>query len=374
LAAAALEVIGEVGLGALSMRALADHLGVKAASLYWHVRDRDELIALVAQALMDQVHVGDRKGTWRVAALAVCNALCSVVDGRPDAARVLLTVPEIVNRSATHTRLQELLLKAGLMQSEAAATAMMMLSHVLVWSTGPELAPVGQTDRILTVAVDSGSRGVTLQAGGPMQELLRATTDPGTSAPAIEHGDILKVRRLRGGRQGKLDLNPAHPWRIKVQGPTWNTRLELGGLDVREIQLDGGATRVDCVLPDPRGVVPINVSGGAVAVRIHRPPGAAVVVDASAGAAQLQLDAMSIAATTSDLHWESETAAADGDHYLVHISGGALRVTLTDDAQPAAQGLAGPGPVSTAGTIELALNVALDGAERRTWGARPRTF
>ncbi|MGH2459395.1 MAG: helix-turn-helix domain-containing protein, partial [Chloroflexota bacterium] len=50
--AAALDLIQQEGLGALAMRPLADRLGVKAASLYWHVRDRDELMGLLAAALL----------------------------------------------------------------------------------------------------------------------------------------------------------------------------------------------------------------------------------------------------------------------------------------------------------------------------------
>ena len=40
LVAAGLETLEADGLDGLSMRAVADRLGVKAASLYWHVRDR----------------------------------------------------------------------------------------------------------------------------------------------------------------------------------------------------------------------------------------------------------------------------------------------------------------------------------------------
>jgi len=44
LVEAALRLVNEEGLDGLSMRALADKLDVKAASLYWHVRDRSELL------------------------------------------------------------------------------------------------------------------------------------------------------------------------------------------------------------------------------------------------------------------------------------------------------------------------------------------
>src|SRR5256714_13552595 len=55
LVGAALELVNEEGLDALSMRALADRLKVKAASLYWHVRDRRELLELVAESILDKV-------------------------------------------------------------------------------------------------------------------------------------------------------------------------------------------------------------------------------------------------------------------------------------------------------------------------------
>ncbi len=47
---AALAMLDAVGVDGLSMRALADRLGVKAASLYWHLRDKDQLLELVAES------------------------------------------------------------------------------------------------------------------------------------------------------------------------------------------------------------------------------------------------------------------------------------------------------------------------------------
>jgi AcrR family transcriptional regulator len=44
---ASLRIIEKEGLAALSMRTLANSLGIKAPSLYDHVKNRDEIIALV---------------------------------------------------------------------------------------------------------------------------------------------------------------------------------------------------------------------------------------------------------------------------------------------------------------------------------------
>ncbi len=40
----ALDLLDETGIGGLSTRKLAERLGIKSASLYWHFKDKDELL------------------------------------------------------------------------------------------------------------------------------------------------------------------------------------------------------------------------------------------------------------------------------------------------------------------------------------------
>jgi len=55
IVAAALAVMDELGMEGLSMRRVADKLGTGAASLYWHVRNKDELFQLIFDAVMDKL-------------------------------------------------------------------------------------------------------------------------------------------------------------------------------------------------------------------------------------------------------------------------------------------------------------------------------
>jgi TetR/AcrR family tetracycline transcriptional repressor len=48
----AVELMAEVGLEALTLRRLATELGVSAPTLYWHVRNKRELLDLMAEALV----------------------------------------------------------------------------------------------------------------------------------------------------------------------------------------------------------------------------------------------------------------------------------------------------------------------------------
>src|ERR1700742_2951558 len=49
----ALELLDEAGLDGLTLRRLADRLGIRAPTLYWHVRNKRELLALLAAAILD---------------------------------------------------------------------------------------------------------------------------------------------------------------------------------------------------------------------------------------------------------------------------------------------------------------------------------
>jgi hypothetical protein len=166
--------------------------------------------------------------------------------------------------------------------------------------------------------------------------------------------------------QGEIELNPRHPWRFQIQAPTWNTLLDVAGLDVREIKVDSGAAKVECYLPVPHGVVPIDISSGVVGVSLHRPPGVAVVADIHTGAVRLKLDGYSTKAAISDARWESEGAAGAADRYELRINSGVVQLSL-DTAASNTPSPAPPPTVETRPDTEprSALDILLDGVQSR---------
>ncbi|ADB48844.1 TetR/AcrR family transcriptional regulator [Conexibacter woesei] len=68
IVATALALIDRDGLGAVTMRRIADELGVQAPSLYNHMRSKDALLDAVAESVMQQVDASafDRLD-WRAA-------------------------------------------------------------------------------------------------------------------------------------------------------------------------------------------------------------------------------------------------------------------------------------------------------------------
>lgn len=347
------------------MRGLADRLNVKAASLYWHVRDRRELVELLAESIMEQVPASRAAG-WRATVLASAASLRRTLSSQRDAGRVLLEVPDAITRSDSYGRVLRALKSAGLTEPEAAEVALMVMTQVAVeraHTPEPPL-PSGAT---ASIAVDSGSRGVALRGGVDMESLIKVPHDSSAAAPAVVHGGTVKVRRLRGVGRADIELNPSHPWRFQVQGPTWNTHLGLQALDVREVKLDSGAAKVECFLPHPGGVVPIEISGGVVGVKLHLPRGAPVAADISGGAIRLKLGKLSVKAAVTDLRWESEDGASQApDRYELRIHGGAVHVDL-DTFTPATRTVrtASAEAGQSAGASTSALEILLDGVESR---------
>ena len=65
IATAALELIDAGGLDEFSMRKLAAEMGVHPNALYRRVSSRDEILDLVADAVLGEVRVPRRRGTWQ---------------------------------------------------------------------------------------------------------------------------------------------------------------------------------------------------------------------------------------------------------------------------------------------------------------------
>jgi TetR/AcrR family tetracycline transcriptional repressor len=363
LVAEALGLVQEAGLEALSMRRLADRLNVKAASLYWHVRDRRELVELLADSILASVWATHRPSGWRQGVLDAALVLSRRVAEQKDADRILLEVPEALERSGTYGDLKLQLQRAGLQAAEAADVALAVMVQVITARKRPEGAGP-QADATTTIAVDSGSRGVVVRAGSGMEALFRVAADRGAAPSAVVTGDTVVVRRLRGVGLGEVELNPRHPWRFKIHGATWNTVLDVGGLEVRDIKVDSGAAKVECHLPVPRGVVPIDISSGVAGVTLHRPPGVGVIADCHSGALRLKLDDYSIPAVITDVRWESEGASTAADRYELRINSGVVQLTLDQAAsvqpQPSVE-VERP----SIGHPASALDILLDGVESR---------
>jgi AcrR family transcriptional regulator len=125
---AAVKVLDKEGVGALSMRRIAQELGTGAASLYAHVANRDELEALVFDRIAEEVPVPEvDPARWRDQLKQLLRDTLEVLMRHPGSAALAMgRVPLGVN-ALTRTECMLALLKAGGVEDRLAGFAVDIL-------------------------------------------------------------------------------------------------------------------------------------------------------------------------------------------------------------------------------------------------------
>jgi AcrR family transcriptional regulator len=99
---AALDIVDEEGLGALSMRRLGQRLGVEAMSLYNHVPDKAAVLDAVHEAVLLELELPDLTGHWRTDAAALARAFRHTLIAHPHTALLFAERPAMTPGSLSH--------------------------------------------------------------------------------------------------------------------------------------------------------------------------------------------------------------------------------------------------------------------------------
>jgi AcrR family transcriptional regulator len=94
--ATALAIADADGLEALTMRRLAQELGVEAMSLYHHVEDKRDLLGGIAELVVRQIELPSRDGDWKVAIRACAISAHAVLRAHPWAPNLLMSSDAMV--------------------------------------------------------------------------------------------------------------------------------------------------------------------------------------------------------------------------------------------------------------------------------------
>jgi AcrR family transcriptional regulator len=104
--AAALDLVQEAGVDALSMRKLGETLGVEAMSLYNHVRNKDDILDGLVEMVMKDMACPPLSGDWRASmrqrafsvheVLVRCPWAASMIEARPNPGPVRLGLCDAV--------------------------------------------------------------------------------------------------------------------------------------------------------------------------------------------------------------------------------------------------------------------------------------
>lgn len=123
IVAAAREIVAEYGLADLTMRRLADKLGVKPGALYWHYPSKQALLAGLADAVVAEVAPAP-DGPWRGAVTAWALGLRETLLRHRDSADIVTTARAMgLGGAELGSDVARVLADAGLGDSDAGAAA-----------------------------------------------------------------------------------------------------------------------------------------------------------------------------------------------------------------------------------------------------------
>jgi AcrR family transcriptional regulator len=191
---AALETLDEVGLEGLTMRRLAQRLGIQSPSIYWHVRDKDELLSLVADAICAEIEPPSDDQTWNSQLEAIAWEYRRVLLAHRDGALVLAnTLPVGPNRLRLAERMLAMLVHAGFAPAVAARAGLLLLDFATnaVIEEGRDIA--------MTEAFGSGVEGDQPEGFGAWFTSLPADEYPTLVALASDLTDTDPEARFRFG-------------------------------------------------------------------------------------------------------------------------------------------------------------------------------
>ena len=139
---------------------------------------------------------------------------------------------------------------------------------------------------------------------------------------------LRRAFRMAQPLRGRVTLNAAVPWEVEVRGGAYKVEADLSGLKLISFVLTRGSSDVDLTLPEPSGMVPVRVSGGASKANIRRPAGVEAQLSVKGGASKLTFDEQNLAAVGGKLRLQSPGYDSVSDRYEIEVSGGASKVNV----------------------------------------------
>lgn len=140
---AALGLVDEKGLAALTMRALATELEVSPMALYNHVKDKDELVDLMVDLMLGEVDTSATEGDWLTQLRAVARSYHQALAAHQQLARVYSGRIRIGPHGLLLIeRTIALLLEGGFAPSEASDAFFALFTYTAGFQQMGQIAPL----------------------------------------------------------------------------------------------------------------------------------------------------------------------------------------------------------------------------------------
>ena len=131
---AAFEVLNSVGLDGLSLRLVAERLGVQAPALYWHVHNKAELSSLMAATFSEVANLANAAGdTWREKLLLSARARREAMLKQRDSARVCVLAGPRKSAADVAPQITAPLIAMGLSARQAMSYQAAVIAYTVGW-------------------------------------------------------------------------------------------------------------------------------------------------------------------------------------------------------------------------------------------------
>ena len=126
-------LLAEHGVGGLTMRRLGEACGVQGPALYWHFKDKEELLGLIVDSVSEELESGTEDQPWQERLVVLARSLRRLMVAHPGLAIIAAGRYKMTDRVAGHVdELLRVLSGAGFTRRQAIA----IHYGVLAFTTG----------------------------------------------------------------------------------------------------------------------------------------------------------------------------------------------------------------------------------------------
>jgi TetR/AcrR family tetracycline transcriptional repressor len=213
---AAVELLDEQGLDGVTLRALGDRLGVAAPTLYWHVRNKQHLLDLVAEAIVREgvsdtpIEPAPGEPWWEWVAQRARAVRRAILMHR-DGSRVLAGNRPTPDSATSIDRTLAVLVEAGLTPPEALRFSLALSAYI----SGDALETQSDAAREPVPEEQTAARRDAFESPERPTLAAAALAAVGTDDDRFEEGLSLMLAGLRArlsARAPTRDADPHYPF------------------------------------------------------------------------------------------------------------------------------------------------------------------
>jgi hypothetical protein len=189
-------------------------------------------------------------------------------------------------------------------------------------------APLGSVD-VAHLVFTRGAAHLAIRVDASMEDLYRARFEGKVPDVRVDGGTVVVTYRMSiHPPRGEIVLSGRVPWVIEGAFGMSDVMADLEDLDLRSLEISGGASAVEVRLPRPKEPTRVRIGGGASDVELIRPTGVPVRVLIGSGVSNLAIDDFRVGSAGGKTDWQSPDYDQVEGRYDVEIGAGASKVTI----------------------------------------------